>query len=267
MRYWLMTASNDSRGHNVHTKVKRWEGWLAHFRDVIWVLSSTAAITLQPSTRRSLPARLRSSKPSGVKARCVTLAVNAVGKSPCKVQCWLCGSAARACVQAGGGMHRGDCVLGWRAHLNDVSPVAGGISLLRTIVSSTPTPLPSRLSSVTLLSRNEASGIPQKSVIEVCSSTALASWSAPSPVIELKAILRTQGPKTALLAADGIRLEATVSLCKVQWGSASPEARQLRFRQNLGQLEDARHVFAFVGQRICIEAASAVERSCKTVTG
>ena len=84
MRHGLMTASNDSQGHDAHAKVRRWAGWLAHFKDVIWVLSSTAVITLQPSTQSSLPARLRSSKRTGEKARRVSLADNTVhAKSKC----------------------------------------------------------------------------------------------------------------------------------------------------------------------------------------
>ena len=67
MRHGLMTASNDNRGHNVHAKVERWAGRLAHFRDVIWVISSTSAITLQPFTRSMLSARLHSSKGTGEK--------------------------------------------------------------------------------------------------------------------------------------------------------------------------------------------------------
>ena len=42
-----------------------------------------------------------------------------------------------------------------------------------------------------------------------------------------------------------------------------PEARQLRVRQRLGQLEDARHVLAEVGQLIVVEAASADQSSAE----
>ena len=59
------------------------------------------------------------------------------------------------------------------AHSSDVSAAAEGSSLLSTIARGTPTPLLSRSSSVMLFSRSEMSGIPQKSVIEACSSTAV----------------------------------------------------------------------------------------------
>ena len=76
-----------------------------------------------------------------------------------------------------------------QAHLSEVSAAAEGSSLLSTITPGTPTPLHSRLSSVRLFSRKETSEIPQKSVILACSSTTLASWSAASPVMLLKATL------------------------------------------------------------------------------
>ena len=53
----------------------------------------------------------------------------------------------------------------WQAYLSDVIAVAEGSSLLNTIAPGTPTPLRSRLSSVMLFSRSEASGIPQNLVI------------------------------------------------------------------------------------------------------
>ena len=77
--------------------------------------------------------------------------------------------------------------------MSDVSAAAEGSSLLSTIAPGTPTPLRSRLSSVMLFSRKETSGIPQKSVILLCSSTAVAKFSAASPVILLKATLHHQG--------------------------------------------------------------------------
>ena len=50
------------------------------------------------------------------------------------------------------------------------------------------------------------------------------------------------------------------SPCKVQGACSPPEARQLRVGQRLGQLEDARHVVATVGQIgaqfVAIEAVS-----------
>ena len=46
------------------------------------------------------------------------------------------------------------------------------------------------------------------------------------------------------------------SPCKVQGACGPPEARQLRVGQRLGQLEDARHVLAVVGQVVHVEAAS-----------
>ena len=78
---------------------------------------------------------------------------------------------------------------GRHAHLSDVSAAAEGSSLLSTIAPGSPTPLPSRSSSVMLFSRKERSGIPQKSVILACSSTAVARFSAASPVMSLKPTL------------------------------------------------------------------------------
>ena len=81
------------------------------------------------------------------------------------------------------------------AHLSDLTAAAEGSNLLSTIAPGTPIPLcspiplPSRLSSVMLFSRKEASGIPQKSVILACSSTDLARWPAASPVMVLKPTL------------------------------------------------------------------------------
>ena len=74
-------------------------------------------------------------------------------------------------------------------HFSDLSATAEGSNLLNTIAPGTLTPLPSRLSSVMLFSRKEASGIPQKSVILACSSTAMARFSAASPVMLLKRTL------------------------------------------------------------------------------
>ena len=73
--------------------------------------------------------------------------------------------------------------------MSDVSAAAEGSNLLSTIAPGTPTPLRSRLSSVILFSRSEASGIPQKSVIAACSSTAMARWLAASPVMLLEQTL------------------------------------------------------------------------------
>ena len=75
------------------------------------------------------------------------------------------------------------------AHLSDVSAAAEGSNLLSTIAPGTPTPFPSRLSSVMLFSRSEASGIPQNSVIAACSSTTVARWLAASPVMSLEQTL------------------------------------------------------------------------------
>jgi len=72
-----------------------------------------------------------------------------------------------------------------RAHLSDVSAAAEGSNLLNTIAPGTPMSLISRLSSVMLFLRKEMSGIPQKSVIMACSSTAVARWPAASPVMLL----------------------------------------------------------------------------------
>ena len=73
--------------------------------------------------------------------------------------------------------------------MSDVSAAAEGSNLLSTIAPGTPTPFPSRLSSVMLFSRSEASGIPQKSVIAACSSTTVARWLAASPVMLLEPTL------------------------------------------------------------------------------
>ena len=67
--------------------------------------------------------------------------------------------------------------------MSDVSAAAQGSNLLTTIAPGTPTPLRSRSSSMILFSRKERSGIPQKSVILACSSTAVARFSAASPVM------------------------------------------------------------------------------------
>ena len=87
------------------------------------------------------------------------------------------------------GADMGPTTPGEAAHLSDVSAAAEGSSLLSTIAPGTPTPLFSRLSSVMLFSRSEASGIPQKLVILACSSTTVARWSAASPVMALKLTL------------------------------------------------------------------------------
>ena len=79
------------------------------------------------------------------------------------------------------------------AHLSDLTAAAEGSNLLSTIAPGTPIHLRSRLSSVMLFSRKEASGIPQKSVILACSNTTLASWSAASPMMLLSATLHHQG--------------------------------------------------------------------------
>ena len=83
--------------------------------------------------------------------------------------------------------------LGRQAHLSEVSAAAEGSSLLSTIAPGTPTPFHFRSSSVMLFSRKEASGIPQKSVMLACSSTAVARFSAASPVMLLQETLHHQG--------------------------------------------------------------------------
>ena len=90
------------------------------------------------------------------------------------------------------------------AHLSDVSAAAEGSNLLSTIAPGTPTPLRSRLSSVILFSRSEASGIPQKSVIAACSSTTVARWSAASPVMLLKPTLCVTGAGDVREVHDGL---------------------------------------------------------------
>ena len=79
------------------------------------------------------------------------------------------------------------------AHFSDVSATAEGSNLLSTIAPGRPTPFSSRLSSMMLFSRKATSGIPQKLIILVCSSTTLASWSAASPVMLWEAMLHHQG--------------------------------------------------------------------------
>ena len=73
--------------------------------------------------------------------------------------------------------------------MSDLSAAAEGSSLLSTSAPGTPTPMLFRSSSVMLFSRKEMSGIPQKSVILACSSTAVARFSAASPVMLLKPTL------------------------------------------------------------------------------
>ena len=80
-----------------------------------------------------------------------------------------------------------------RAYFSDVMAVAADIKLLKTIAPGTLAPLFERSSSVTPFSRNETSGMPQKSVSEADSSTTLANVSAPSPAISLKPTLRNKG--------------------------------------------------------------------------
>ena len=75
------------------------------------------------------------------------------------------------------------------AHFSDVSATAEGSNLLSTIAPGTPTLFPLKSSSVMLFSRKETSGIPQKSVIVACSSTAMARWPAVSPLMSLKPTL------------------------------------------------------------------------------
>ena len=77
-----------------------------------------------------------------------------------------------------------------RAHFSDLRAVAAGIKLLRTIAPGTPTPFFSKFSSVRPFSRSETSGMPQKLVSDADSSTALAKFAAPSPVMSLKPTLR-----------------------------------------------------------------------------
>ena len=73
--------------------------------------------------------------------------------------------------------------------MSEVSAAAEGSNLLNTIAAGAPIPLLSRLSSVMLFSRKETSGIPQKSVIVACSSTAVARWPAVLPLMSLKPTL------------------------------------------------------------------------------
>ena len=75
------------------------------------------------------------------------------------------------------------------AYLSVFSAVAEGRRLLSTIAPGTQTLLLFRSRSVMLFSRSETSGMLQKSVSDVCSSTTLANCSAPSPVMLLKPTL------------------------------------------------------------------------------
>ena len=75
------------------------------------------------------------------------------------------------------------------AYLSVFSAVAEGRRLLSTIAPGTPTPLPLRSRSVMPFSRSETSGMLQKSVSDVCSSTTFANCSAPSPVMLLEPTL------------------------------------------------------------------------------
>ena len=77
------------------------------------------------------------------------------------------------------------------AYFSDVSAAAEGSNVLSTIAPGTPTPLLYRLRAVMLFSRREVSGIPQKFVSEGCSSTTLASCSAPSPLMSLRPTLHS----------------------------------------------------------------------------
>ena len=79
------------------------------------------------------------------------------------------------------------------AHFSDVSATAEGSSLLSTTAPSSPKNFHCRSSSVMLFSRKEVSGIPQKSVMLACSSTAVARFSAASPVMLLQETLHHQG--------------------------------------------------------------------------
>ena len=73
--------------------------------------------------------------------------------------------------------------------MSDVSAAAEGSSLLSTIAPGSLTPFHIKLTSVMLFSRKETSGIPQKSVIVACSSTAVARWPAVLPLMSLKPTL------------------------------------------------------------------------------
>ena len=73
-------------------------------------------------------------------------------------------------------------------------------------------PLPSRLSSVMLFSRSEASGIPQKSVMSGCSSTDLARVSAASPVIPFQPTLRHSRRQVFMGDFDAYRVSVDLGL-------------------------------------------------------
>ena len=75
------------------------------------------------------------------------------------------------------------------AYFSDFSAVAVGTKLINTIAPGTPTPFLFRSRSVMLFSRSETSGMLQKSVSDVCSSTTFANCSAPSPVMPLEPTL------------------------------------------------------------------------------
>ena len=76
------------------------------------------------------------------------------------------------------------------AYSSVCSAVAEDRRLLNTIAPGTPTLLLLRFRFEMLFSRSEMSGMLQKSVSDVCSSTALANCSAPSPVMSLEPTLR-----------------------------------------------------------------------------
>ena len=105
-----------------------------------------------------------------------------------------------------------------RAHFSDLRAVAAGIKLLRTIAPGTPTPLSTKSSSVRPFSRSETSGMPQKLVSDADSSTALAKFAAPSPVMSLEPTLRKKKHTSQVSGGADSRIQGADSRQAVRGG-------------------------------------------------
>ena len=106
------------------------------------------------------------------------------------------------------------------SHFSEVRAVAVGIRLLRTIDPGIPMPFPRRSSSVTLFSRRETSGVPQKSVSDGDSSTILARFSAPSPVMPLEPTLQNVGGVNRCHWLLTVKGEHTLAGYRRVWGDS-----------------------------------------------